>query len=1585
MLLTTHLTRWPARWRMPLLVCAALASSSCGDSGNNDDDGADTTEEVWTAPPRKACSTDGDCADADACTWDERCEADGFCAFRILSCDDDNVCTSDTCDPTVGCLFEPFEGNCDDDNPCTLGDHCMDGACFPSEVKACDDDNPCTADSCDPETGACVFEPRSDLENSACDAVADACSTAGRCEAGRCVYEPVACPSDTQCRTWSCDPTEGCVSTDLVGACNDGDVCTLNDACAAGECVGGSARTCSDDDVCTDDRCDPLTGCFFPNNTAPCEDGIACTADDRCADGACTSGPADCDDDNPCTVDFCDGANGCKHFATASACDDGNPCTTGDHCEAGACIAGPPASCDDGKLCTTDVCTPNGEVAICSHPAVSGCLQSEVDGNYYGLFYFGFDELAGDPVDFDCLGTATASLIEPDVGPDVISGSASCTWDLSLNPNRSVLLAYTATDTNTEAFVDLGPVTVRVRVFEGTLTARGALVADLDLEIYVTTDFGNPKLLTYIEGSGTAPPANQPKAVSVGFDLDLSDFEVPLCCKDDGSCFPGGEDVCASVGATPVAPESSGECCIDTGAGISCVDAPAAWCNATPNTTYFGPAPSACCLASGCALLSESDCEASGGSYHEALTCADGDEDGFADVCPAPPGCAQPGVAICTLAGKVLSVAPTGFRPIPLRAEGSWTPAGTNTWTTNLPFWIDIDGTEVPVPLLPPGLITVTCDGRVSVTGSLDIPDLSAAGFEFAAPETESPTFEIGFGLGQDLDHLDAPLSDCRTYVFFDGNSRFTIGSGDDQSVLNEGSQVTVAIDPFDPAFYARAEGQILDGPTGGLLSRVGFGISRGGHLKWVSDFAVPPAPGRPAVGETIHGHVYATGEMGVIPIAGSPVQIVVDGESVYDLGPYPEAAEAILAGVLSGDLASVGETLTDLGTGLTSGQVLDELAYGVNAHEIRLEVEDFTFVLARGTLVMKDSAVRFAAEVGNLGTLFPDDVPSEIAAALDGFGVKQVYQATGVIDQSGFELRVVADLTFGPVVLEGAGFLIRYDDGDWTVEIDEPSISLDFMAWLESLKDFLGCDFTDNSASCSVGGVPVGKIAFDTSGGRMFVSMEATLPGSMGKVLFSANVTRNGDFVFTGQAKIPLSGVQTLDATLVLTEDGVRVIGTIADISTSMTFDGTIWFDGSFLLSGLGSMTLIQFIELSATGLVSYCPVGSKCADEGNVTGDFVMLIAGEVDTPVGEATLQGELVYEGSQITYDLQGMADFDVGGFAGLDGTMRVTNRGTPGGYLHVDLDLPLVAGQADGELFADGSFTFAGTGSLKIPGFTSLATATIEISSASGIRVASRLGVAGAQMQFSGRIGPDGFAFTGDNDLNLVGFGVKGNVTFVGSSSGASFTFSGSLWLGTTKVEVAGSVQSNGNFAFTGKASIKLWSYTLANAAVTFDNSGLSVAGDMNIANLATFRMSGRIESDLDFSLSAAAQAVTFPGGLSGELSAALTKDGNYVHVGGSGHANFFGARANGGFSIDTAGKFEFYGEVGFDWSGGNLSLEGQVKLRVSNGGFSASAHAEACADFLFDDGCAGVGGSINSSGEVCVKFPIAGSKCVDIL
>jgi hypothetical protein len=70
--------------------------------------------------------------------------------------------------------------------------------------------------------------------------------------------------------------------------CNDGDPCTIDEACVGLSCEGGSPRDCDDGNVCTDDSCNAQGGCEYGFNAATCNDNDVCTEDDTCADGVCS-------------------------------------------------------------------------------------------------------------------------------------------------------------------------------------------------------------------------------------------------------------------------------------------------------------------------------------------------------------------------------------------------------------------------------------------------------------------------------------------------------------------------------------------------------------------------------------------------------------------------------------------------------------------------------------------------------------------------------------------------------------------------------------------------------------------------------------------------------------------------------------------------------------------------------------------------------------------------------------------------------------------------------------------------------------------------------------------------------------------------------------------------------------------------------------------------------------------------------------------------------------------------------------------------------------------------------------------------
>ncbi|MEC7523275.1 MAG: hypothetical protein VYE22_25570 [Myxococcota bacterium] len=215
---------------------------------------------------------------------------------------------------------------------------CVDGRCVPPE---CQPDAP---ERCGPASCAAADD---------CEAPAVSCLQA-RCVSRVCLEVP----DDGLCEG-RCDPTLGC----------GGEPPPPDDA-GAGDAGGCAAREafCNDG---ADDDCDGLTDCADPDCAdALCDDGDLCTHTDRCAAGVCAGTAIDCASD-ACVTRACNGTPTCDEapMADGTACpDDGNACTN-DRCMGGTCAhparADGTACPDDGNACTTDRCMGG----TCAHPA----------------------------------------------------------------------------------------------------------------------------------------------------------------------------------------------------------------------------------------------------------------------------------------------------------------------------------------------------------------------------------------------------------------------------------------------------------------------------------------------------------------------------------------------------------------------------------------------------------------------------------------------------------------------------------------------------------------------------------------------------------------------------------------------------------------------------------------------------------------------------------------------------------------------------------------------------------------------------------------------------------------------------------------------------------------------------------------------------------------------------------------------------------------------------------------------------------------------------------------------------------------
>jgi hypothetical protein len=193
----------------------------------------------------------GACDDADACTSNDTC-SNGACGgiAQVCATPPPATCENGTTLRTYAaagvcsggsCQYTPTSVVCDDSDVCTVGDACVNGACRSGAMNTCNDNNPCTADSCDP-VGGCVNTP---VSGPACTTGSSECPT-GTCSAGSCLPAAgVACVA-----TYSV--CLGLIDQDVAGICSASGDCAVTQAPPQFFCPGcnGLCFTCLGVQIC---------------------------------------------------------------------------------------------------------------------------------------------------------------------------------------------------------------------------------------------------------------------------------------------------------------------------------------------------------------------------------------------------------------------------------------------------------------------------------------------------------------------------------------------------------------------------------------------------------------------------------------------------------------------------------------------------------------------------------------------------------------------------------------------------------------------------------------------------------------------------------------------------------------------------------------------------------------------------------------------------------------------------------------------------------------------------------------------------------------------------------------------------------------------------------------------------------------------------------------------------------------------------------------------------------------------------------------------------------------------------------------
>ena len=420
-------------------VLQANIGSLCNDGNPNTINDAIDANCNCTGTP-VACPGIGD-ADGDGLCADVDCDDNNpnITTQPGDACNDgDNTTINDIIDANCNCTGTP--------TTCTgIGDADGDGVC--ADVD-CDDNNPNitsqTGDACN------------DGDNTTVNDVIDAnCNCAGT---------PTTCTGigdadgDGVCADVDCDDNDPNITSQVGGACNDGDPTTINDSYDANCNCAGTPTDCTGigdadgDGVCADVDCDDSDPSITTQAGDACNDGDPTTINDafdancNCAGTptACTD-IGDADGDGICADLDCDDNDPGITTQPGDACNDGNNTTVNDVIDANCNCAGTPTACTgigdaDGDGVCADVDCDDNDPEITTQPG-----DTCNDGD---------NTTVNDTIDANCncAGTPTACTGIGDADGDGICADVDCN---DLNPNITSQPGDACNDGNPNTINDL--------------------------------------------------------------------------------------------------------------------------------------------------------------------------------------------------------------------------------------------------------------------------------------------------------------------------------------------------------------------------------------------------------------------------------------------------------------------------------------------------------------------------------------------------------------------------------------------------------------------------------------------------------------------------------------------------------------------------------------------------------------------------------------------------------------------------------------------------------------------------------------------------------------------------------------------------------------------------------------------------------------------------------------------------------------------------------------------------------------------------------------------------------------------------
>ncbi|HIA02344.1 MAG TPA: hypothetical protein EYN66_10605 [Myxococcales bacterium] len=181
-------------------------------------------------------SYSGACDDSNNCTNGDVC-VNAFCQGTPVACNAPPApeCASNNslriynttgaC-AEEGCEYGSVVSSCNDGSACTANDYCDSGTCHPGPLINCDDSNPCTTNWCDPVLGC-----QTDLLSGGSCVTSSSDCPLGTCVSGTCMPVP-----DTTCTAEV--GIDLCVEVEAPGRCTAAGECVPTEAPPGFTCPG---------------------------------------------------------------------------------------------------------------------------------------------------------------------------------------------------------------------------------------------------------------------------------------------------------------------------------------------------------------------------------------------------------------------------------------------------------------------------------------------------------------------------------------------------------------------------------------------------------------------------------------------------------------------------------------------------------------------------------------------------------------------------------------------------------------------------------------------------------------------------------------------------------------------------------------------------------------------------------------------------------------------------------------------------------------------------------------------------------------------------------------------------------------------------------------------------------------------------------------------------------------------------------------------------------------------------------------------------------------------------------------------------